>query len=309
MKIAISDDKDVPVIREQDVFRPGENVFIQASGKHKEFLGVIHKHTFIELVYVISGNATHLVGDRTFPATKGDLFIINYNTPHAFFESDDASEPFVVYDLLFTPKFLDASLLDNVRFESINSSFLFYSLFPAMQVGPDIHISGSSYNSFGDLFNKIYQEFTYRENGYLDMIRAYVVELIIKIFRKMGAVSHPEIFNRQAQIVDTTLDYLRQNYQKQLSLDDLAAQVFLSKDYFARLFRETTGMPISALLQQIRIDEACKLLAGTDTKIDDIAGECGFNDIQYFYRIFKKVTGMTPRQYRLNNANSDSEDE
>ena len=309
MKIAIPDDKDVPVIREQDVFRPGENVFIQTSGKHKEFLGVIHKHTFIELVYVISGNATHLVGDRTFPATKGDLFIINYNTSHAFFESDDASEPFVVYDLLFTPKFLDASLLDNVRFESINSSFLFYSLFPAMQAGPDIHISGSSYNSFGDLFNKIYQEFTYRENGYLDMIRAYVVELIIKIFRKMGAVSHPEIFNRQAQIVDTTLDYLRQNYQKQLSLDDLAAQVFLSKDYFARLFRETTGMPISALLQQIRIDEACKLLAGTDTKIDDIAGECGFNDIQYFYRIFKKVTGMTPRQYRLNNANSDSEDE
>lgn len=309
MKIHIPKEEDVPVITEQDMFRPGENVFIQTSGKHKEFLGVVHKHTFIELVYVISGTATHLVGERTFPATKGDLFIINYNTPHAFFQDDDASEPFVCYDLLFTPGFLDTSLLDNVRFESINSSFLFYSLFPATQSGPDVHISGSSYNSFGDLFNKIYQEFTYRENGYLDMIRAYVVELIIKIFRKMSAVSHPEIFNRQAQIVDTTLDYLRQNYQKRLSLDDLAAQVFLSKDYFARLFRETTGMPISALLQQIRIDEACKLLKGTDTKIDDVAGFCGFNDIQYFYRIFKKVTGMTPRQYRLVNAKGDGENE
>ncbi len=309
MKIQIPNDEDIPVIKEEDMFRPGENVFIQTSGKYREFLGVIHKHTFIELVYVISGSATHLVGDRTFPATKGDLFIINYNTPHAFFKNDDTSDPLICYDLLFTPGFLDTSLLDNVRFESINSSFLFYSLFPAMQEGPDVHISGSSYNSFGDLFSKIYQEFTYRENGYLDMIRAYVVELIIKIFRKMSAVSHPEILNRQTQIVDTTLDYLRQNYQKQLSLDDLAAQVFLSKDYFARLFRETTGMPISALLQQIRIDEACKLLTGTDTRIDDVAGYCGFNDIQYFYRIFKKVTGMTPRQYRLANAKDDAEDQ
>ena len=300
---------EVHVIKEQDVFRPGENVFIQTSGKHREFLGVIHKHTFIELVYVISGNATHLVGERTFPATKGDLFIINYNTPHAFFRNTDTEEPFIVYDLLFTPGFLDTSLLDNVRFESINSSFLFYSLFPKTQEGPDVHISGSSYNSFGDLFNKIYQEFTYRENGYLDMIRAYLVELIIKIFRKMSTVAHPEVLNRQTQIVDITLDYLRQNYQKHLSLDDLAAQVFLSKDYFARLFRETTGMPISALLQQIRIDEACKQLTGTDIRIEDIAADCGFNDIQYFYRIFKKVTGMTPRQYRLNNAKGDGENE
>ena len=307
MLFEIPNEEEVPVIKEQDVFRPGENVFIQTSGKQREFLGVVHKHTFIELVYVISGNATHLVDDRTFPATKGDLFIINYNTPHAFFRKDDTDEPFIVYDLLFTPGFLDTSLLDNVRFESINSSFLFYSLFPKTQKGPDVHISGSSYNSFGDLFSKIYQEFTYRENGYLDMIRAYVVELIIKIFRKMSTVAHPEIVNRQTQIVDITLDYLRQNYQKQLSLDDLAAQVFLSKDYFARLFRETTGMPISALLQQIRIDEACKLLTGTDARIEDISADCGFHDIQYFYRIFKKVTGMTPRQYRLNNAKSEDE--
>ena len=309
MNIQIPKEEDVPVLTEQDVFRPGENVFIQTSGKHREFLGVFHKHTFIELVYVISGSATHVVGDRIFPATKGDLFIINYDTPHAFFWDENDAEPFIGYDLLFTPGFLDTSLLDSVRFESINSSFLFYSLFPGTQVGPDVHISGSSYNSFGDLFNKIYQEFTYRENGYLDLIRAYVVELIIKIFRKMSADSHSESFNRQTQIVDTTLDYLRQNYHKHLSLDDLAAQVFLSKDYFARLFRETTGMPISALLQQIRIDEACKQLVGTDTKIDDIAIDCGFNDIQYFYRIFKKVTGMTPRQYRLANAKGDDKSE
>ena len=295
--------KDVPVITAKDIFRPGENVFIQMSSQNTDLTGVIHKHTFIELVYIVSGTATHIVGDRKVPACKGDLFIINYDTPHAFFPEEKGREPFVAYDLLFTPDFFDTSLIDNLRFESIHSSFLFYSLFPAQQLGPDVHISGSSYSAFGELFNKIYLEFTNREEGYINIIRAYVIELIIKMFRKMSKEPNSETVSRQSRIVDTTLSYLRENYQKQLSLDELAAQVFLSKDYFARLFRETTGMPISALLQKIRIEEACKMLTGTNRKVDDIASDCGFHDIKYFYNAFKKITGMTPRQYRIANTN------
>ena len=303
MPIELPKDDEVPVIREQDVFRPGENVFIQTSGKHREFLGVVHKHTFIELVYVISGNATHLVGERTFPATKGDLFIINYNTPHAFFRNTDNDEPFIVYDLLFTPGFLDTSLLDNVRFESINSSFLFYSLFPKSQEGPDVHISGSSYNSFGDLFSKIYQEFTYRENGYLDMIRAYVVELIIKIFRKMSAVSHPEMFNRQAQIVDVTLDYLRQNYQKHLSLDDLAAHLNISKYHLSRSFPERIGCGLNAYIHSLRADHAATLLASTQISVTQVGFDSGFESSSTFFRAFKQQYGVSPRQYRDHSQN------
>jgi len=294
----------VPVITERDLFRPGEKVYIQMSTQDADFMGVIHKHTFIELVYVVSGSAWHVVDNRRSPASKGDLFIINYDTPHAFFRDEKTQEPFLVYDLLFTPDFFDISLINNVGFESINSSFLFYSLFPTQQIGPDMHISGSSYNVFGELFNKIYLEFTGCEEGYINIIRAYVIELIIKMFRKMNAAPRSESVSRQTQIVDKTLAYLRENYQKHLSLDELAAQVFLSKDYFARLFRETTGMPISTLLQKIRIEEACKLLTGTNQKVDDIAAHCGFHDIKYFYNAFKKLTGMTPRQYRIANQNA-----
>ena len=131
-----------------------------------------------------------------------------------------------------------------------------------------MHISGSSYSAFGELFHKIYLEFTNREEGYINIIRAYVIELIIKMFRKMNSAPKSETVTHQTQVVNRTLAYLRENYQKQLSLDELAAQVFLSKDYFARLFRETTGMPISALLQNIRIEEACKLLTGTNKKVE-----------------------------------------
>lgn len=118
----------------------------------------------------------------------------------------------------------------------------------------------------------------------------------------MGTAPNSDPSSRQSQIVESTLKYLKENYHKHLSLDDLAAQAFLSKDYFARLFRETTGMPISALLQKIRIEEACKLLTNTSMKVDDIALQCGFSDIKYFYNAFKKHTGLTPRQYRITNG-------
>lgn len=297
---------NIPLLTERDIFRPGEGIYVQLSSQYPDLIGVIHKHTFIELVYILSGSAVHVVGDRQVPASKGDLFIINYDTPHAFFQI--GSEPLVAYDLMFTPGFLDASLLDSVRFESIQSSFLFYSLFPSQQLGPDVHISSSSYSAFGELFNKMYLEFNNRENGYIGLLRAYLVELIIKIFRKMDSEQATDASGRQKQIVESTLAYLRANYQNHLSLSDLAAQVFLSKDYFARLFRETTGIPVSTLLQKIRIDEACRLLTTTDTKTDRIAELCGFSDAKHFFSTFKKITGTTPRQYKLNNTKKEDSD-
>lgn len=290
---------NVPVITEQDIFRPGEDVYIQLSTQYPDFIGVIHKHTFIEIVYILSGSATHIIGDRSVPATKGDLFIINYDTPHTFVRDESSDEPLIAYDLLFTPSFFDSSLLNSVFFESISSSFLFYSLFPEQQIASDVHISGSSYSAFGELFNKMYLEFTNRERGYINIIRAYVTELIVKIFRKMESTQNKEVSSGQKQVVNSTLAYLRKNYKKQISLDELAAQVFLSKDYFSRLFRETTGMPTSAFLQKIRVEEACNLLASSNIAIKDVAHQCGFHDIKYFYSIFKKLTGLTPRQYRI----------
>lgn len=300
MNFQLAPPNDIPQITEEDIFRPGEHIHVSISNQFPDFIGVIHKHTFIEIVYILSGSAIHVMGDQQTPAEKGDLFIINYDTPHAFFPTGD--QPLIAYDLLFTPGFLDVSLLNNVRLESIHSSFLFHSLFSSQPFVPDIHISGSSYNIFGELFNKIYLEYMNHENGYEAMLRAYLVELIIHIFRKMNSASLPETSPPQSRIVEKTLTFLKKNYQKHLSLEDLAAQVFLSKDYFARLFRETTGVPISTFLQKIRIEEACKLLTATDYTVEKIALMCGFSDIKHFYTTFKKHVGTTPKQFKLSNT-------
>ncbi|NLE31368.1 AraC family transcriptional regulator [Candidatus Dojkabacteria bacterium] len=293
----------VPVFTKDSFFRPGEHVYIHKSTDFSEFVGVVHKHEFIEFVYIMSGKANHVINNLEYTVMQGDLVIINYDATHVFYEDKSFGEPFVTYDLMFTPDYLDVGLIRGNNFNSLASSFLFYSLFPEKQsIGPDLHLSGTHFNIFGELFDKIYFEFIKKQKGYVEIMRAYVVELIIQIYRQIETSSSASSSrHKHEEIVNRALKYLYDHYQTHVTLEDLAAQIFLSKDYFSRLFREITGKPVSMLLQQIRVEEACKMLISTDRTILDIASECGYQDIKFFYITFRKQTGMTPGEYRKAN--------
>lgn len=291
--------ENVPVFTGEEFFRPNEHVYIHKASDYPDFIGIAHKHLFIEIVYVISGTARHVVGNREYRVSRGDLCIINYDTPHAFYGSDSKEDPFDAYDLMFTPDFFDSALMLEGSFESIGSSFLFYSLFPKEQpFQPDLHVTGQTYYELGELFRKIHAEYQMRKQGYIDIIRAYVIELIVKIFRTMNKSESMHISQRQKKIVQSAMEYLRNHYQAHITTEILASRVFLNKDYFGKLFRDATGMPVSVLLQRIRIEEACRLLRETNQTVADIAQQCGFSDIKNFYTVFKRQRSMTPGAYR-----------
>ena len=291
----------VPVFTEQSFLRPEDKVYIHMSSDYPEFVGVPHSHKFIELVYIISGSAEHVVGSSRYTAHKGDLFVINSDVTHAFYEQGDSKENFCAYDLMFVPDFFDMNLVNSGDFTSLGSSFLFYSMFPQEKAAnADLHVSSKNYHDFGDLFRKIYQEYYGREQGYINIIRAYIIELIVTIFRRMDNSSEITESIHKSKIINETLDYLHKNYSMRISVADLASQMFLSRNYFSKLFRQTTGMSVSTFLKQLRINEACRLLLESDRGISDIAAYCGFQDIKHFYVAFRSQTGMTPGEYRKN---------
>nr|MBQ4320579.1 helix-turn-helix domain-containing protein [Clostridia bacterium] len=306
-----------------EFFREGEHCYIHMSSAFPEFVGVPHKHKFIEIVYVISGSAEHITtehrqdmggtlkpNERRYGVEKGDLVIINCETTHAFYANSN-DEPFVCYDLMFTCDFLDPSLFSGTMFESLSSSLLFYSLFPDEEIlGPDLRLSGAGYAEFGELFSKIYLEYTAGDTGYMNMIRAYVIELVVMILRRMNS-QQMKLMPRQEELIGTALEYLGEHYKAaDISLGELASRVFLNKDYLGRLFKDVTGMTFGAYLQQHRINEARRLLDETDMKISDVSLECGYNDTKNFYRSFRRITGMTPGEYRRSqNSVQDTEKE
>lgn len=291
----------IPVER---FFQTGESVYIHKSSEVPEYVGVFHRHAYIEIVYVLSGEAVHYVGDQKVKAMKGDLFIVEYNTPHAFVENRDCPQRFEAYDLMFTPDFIDTSLLGYRTFQHLACSSLFYSLVPEERdFGPDLHLYDAGFQDFGELFGRIFREYREKKKGYCEIIRAYVTELLVKTLRAMDEREEKRekgsaLSVRQTQYLEMAVDYLRAHYNTPVRLEELAMKSFLSKSYFGKLFKDLVGMGFSEYLQKLRIDEVCKQLQDSNMPVAEIANRCGFHDMKYFYLAFKRATGKTPGAYR-----------
>lgn len=93
-------------------------------------------------------------------------------------------------------------------------------------------------------------------------------------------------------------DYIDLNYTQKITLDNLAQQFFINKFYLTRLFKEQFGISVTSYLLQVRTTQAKQLLRFTDLSIEQISQKCGMNDANYFSRMFKKVEGITPGEYR-----------
>lgn len=286
-------------LKSNTIFEEDELVYINKSTELEQYCGIMHKHDFIEIAYVISGKGIHIVGNYEYEVSKGDLFVINYDMKHGFFADNNNEDSPVVYNCAFMPEFLDASLFDSKHFENITSSFLFESLFPDdYKPAPDLHLKDAAFHEIGSIFSKMYSEYKFKQKGYLDIIRAYLIELIIKIFRYKDREDTKNHSIKNKQLVDSAIKYLKENYNSDIKLEDMAMRSFVSKNYFSKLFKETTGINFSDFVQKLRIDGACNLLKTTDMNVTDIAYEVGFNDIKFFYEVFKKITSKTPGQYR-----------
>ena len=109
-----------------------------------------------------------------------------------------------------------------------------------------------------------------------------------------------------AQQLSGVIAYLHDNYNKSLTLGELAAQVPLSEAQFCRSFKQLTGMPPFQYLIRYRILQSCNELISTNKKVTDIAISNGFNNISYYNRAFLQLMNMTPSEYRKKHIASSS---
>jgi AraC-like DNA-binding protein/ligand-binding sensor protein len=97
------------------------------------------------------------------------------------------------------------------------------------------------------------------------------------------------------------IEYIKRNYAKKLSLKKIAEHLFISRQYFCRIFKEETGQTPGEYITFVRIEESKKLLRNSSINIIDIPERVGFENQSYFTKIFKKETGITPARYRREN--------
>ena len=140
-----------------------------------------------------------------------------------------------------------------------------------------------------------------QEKYYLkSVLMTYTRTEMYEILMKYG----DEICNRKMKedisnyTISRTLEYIRTHYREGISLEKTAEMLNITPEYLSMLFKREMGMHFSVFLKKFRISHAKRLLKSTDMKIYEVAQECGYSNSNYFTKVFKEVTGISPAEYR-----------
>ncbi|MBK1809844.1 helix-turn-helix domain-containing protein [Clostridium sp. YIM B02505] len=125
----------------------------------------------------------------------------------------------------------------------------------------------------------------------------------MKLSRK-SASALPSYRSTNNWVIELIQNYIQSYYDRDLQLSQLAKLYFLNPQYLCRLFKKETGTNFSDYLNSVRIDKAKQLLSMTEANIVDISIDVGYKNVTYFNRLFKKNTGMTPKEYRIQNTSA-----
>ena len=139
--------------------------------------------------------------------------------------------------------------------------------------------------------------------GYLSQIK----EKLDANEKSFGKIPDHELIENQYRIctngaVTEMKEYISSHYAEPISLNDLAVKFSFSPVYLGRLFKRETGTSFNEYLKRVRIQAACEMIEDNDISIKQLAEKVGIPDLNYFYRLFKQVTDMTPNQYRSRNT-------
>ena len=150
---------------------------------------------------------------------------------------------------------------------------------------------GSSQHLFGVLFRVLERNYTLGNFIYISQVLSLILSEIY--FREKADEA-----SRQNRHITTIVRYMYRHLDRNLKLEDLEEELELSKSYINASFKKYTGRAPIDFFINLKMQEACKLLKSTDLYIVEISQKLGYDDPYYFSRIFKKVIGVSPKEYR-----------
>lgn len=249
-----------------------------------------HKHDFIEIVYVTEGSALEIVNDAQYEVRRGDLLFINYGSTHQFNVHESFSyvnvcfKPEILAETVITPEnafaMLQLTAFDEIRQESDNGMISF---------------SGEERDEIEHLLRSMLSEYKQRPDSWRTMLESYMNILFVRILRR--ARFHT-VEKDEPDMWKLLFEYIDQNLDSDLTLSTLAGKCFYNPSYFSRIFKERFEISVSEYINRRRIDHAIRLFQSTDFSSEHIAELSGFSSKSSFYRIFTKLTGKSPSEYR-----------
>lgn len=136
----------------------------------------------------------------------------------------------------------------------------------------------------------------------IDLIerRYYLYEIISFLAEQFDMWTHSVGYSSGENVLDEVLYYIHRNYRENLKLETIAPLFGYSSSYLGKIFNKKLGINFNTYVDNVRIEEAKKLLEENTLKVYEIAEQVGYSNVDYFHKKFKKVTGTSPAEYRKN---------
>lgn len=267
--------------------KPENSTLIVQNDKVDMLYNKLHQHQEIQISYVIKGEGNCIIGDYVGEFKKDDIFIIGENVPHVF-NNDPSDEGVHVISLFFTQSSFGQHFFEFPEFKRFNNIFQRASL--------GIKIKPKS-DQLVLLFSKIDSKTKFEK--FIDFM--HILQFISR--EKLETLSS-EIHNKsygeeEGKRMRDIFEFTLSKFDENISLDQVAEIANMTPNAFCRYFKQRTNKTYINFLLDIRIENACKLLAKkSDLSIAEISYRSGFNNLTNFNRKFKSIKSMTPSEFR-----------
>ncbi|PTQ94082.1 AraC-like DNA-binding protein [Mucilaginibacter yixingensis] len=278
---------------------PDRSFNLQLTGHYHSY-NELHYHAELELIYVIEGTGTLLVGNRIEQVNEGDLFLIGRNVPHMF-----RFETYIYQNPLLQLGRMDAPLqLLTLHFNPDVFGSQFINL-PENRFIQNVIKKAEQVQQFYDgmrneLVTMLNQLLKIESHGRLFLLMQLLARIAEgKEYRFLAADTNLAAYNNADETRLTKIYlYTLNNFHHTIKLKEIAATVYMVPNAFCRYFKQRTNKSYFDFLLEVRINHAQKLLKESDYSMVVISYESGFTNLSNFNRYFKALTGSTPLQSR-----------
>jgi AraC-like DNA-binding protein len=266
-----------------------QDLYIQHIARTEPFERTNHYHGNYEIYLLLSGQRYYFIKDRSYSISAGDLVFINKHDVHK--TSDIGDEPgherIVINfsDTFFGP---EHPLYEGLLFK------------PFQCANPILRLKLQDQLFVKSLLDKLIKELREQASGYELYAKHILFELLLfaaRYVEKHDALPAEHLSPLHRKISEI-VQHINHNYAKPVTLTGISEQFFISPYYLSRAFKEITGFTFIEYVNVTRIKHAQQLLMETGDKIIEIASQVGFENIAHFGRTFKKLTKLTPLEYR-----------
>lgn len=247
----------------------------------------LHHHDFYECYLFISGDVTYLIEGKYYNLNTGDIVLINSRELHqAIINSNDIPyERIVLWINKEFLKTLSTSKTDlTICFEDPNKQTILRG---------NIEI----YKNIKSILTKLLALEEFKGVGSDVLYKAYISEIVVLLNNLSSKTDIKLDIDAKANIlIDEVIEYINNNLDKEITLDELSTQFYISKYHLSRKFKQHTGTTIYRYILQKKLILAKELILQS-MPIISVYKQCGFGDYSNFFRAFKNEYGVTPKQF------------